>query len=64
MYYKSNVRFLNADKSLQSSEVVYTETNFSDRNVRNERLWYEATGSSRISNCLDVSFSIDYLGIK
>lgn len=36
MYYNSNISFLNASKWLQSSEVLYTETNFSEKkNVTN-----------------------------
>lgn len=33
MYYNSNMGFLNVNKSLQSSEVLYTETNFSEKKM-------------------------------
>lgn len=33
MYYNSNISFLNANKSLQSSEVLCTETNFLETNA-------------------------------
>ena len=64
MYCNSSISLLNADKLLQSSEVLYTEVNFSERELRSERLRYEATSSSRAFNCLCCSISIDCLAIK